>query len=571
MNSTDAPNSYLLEYIDAIEAGHIIVGHELKLMLDILVTHFSNPEIKVDFAEAHKRIRFIEEQCKHSEAPFAGKPFKLELFQKAFIESIYAFYIYDNEDAADWVRLYQEVLYLVGKKNGKTPLVSALCLAEYFCGEMGTKILCSSNDYTQADLAFTAINSMREESPSLERVTRKNMKGIYFGNPCRPKRKGKFSYQNKGEIRKISAKTNAREGRNIRVGVFDEVHELRDDIPIAPIRQGLSTQLSPLYFEITTEGFTDKGYLDTRLKEARQVLNDELYRPRWLVWLFTQDSQEEIWQNEESWVKSNPGLGVIKKRSYLRQMVAEAKTNSATRASVLAKDFNIKQSGGAAWLQEAEIINTATFDIAEFTGCWYIGGADFAETTDLCAFKMLFLKPGDPMVYLWSQYWIPELKLTDSPDDADYEQWAKEGYLKIVKRNSVDSSMVADWQHAMYEEYGVKPFRVGYDNRFAKDYVRRHDELFGEGLTINVPQDAKCLNNPMRRLETDLRGKLVNYNNRRGDFWCFRNTGILTDKIERIQPCKLETTKRIDGAAAALDCYAVLDWHKSEFVAKIGG
>jgi phage terminase large subunit-like protein len=133
-------HSWLLEYIDKCKSKEIIIGRELMRMLNILLTHFDDPNIKVDLTEAHKRIKFIETQCKHSEAPYAGKPFILMLFQKAFIESIYAFYIYD-EELQEWLRKYQEILFLVARKNGKTPLISALCLAEFFCGEMGTKIL----------------------------------------------------------------------------------------------------------------------------------------------------------------------------------------------------------------------------------------------------------------------------------------------------------------------------------------------------------------------------------------------------------------------------------------------
>ena len=55
----------------------------------------------MDFSDAHKRIKFIETKCRHSEAPF-GKPFVLELFQKAFIEAIYSFKIYDDE-LGHWV------------------------------------------------------------------------------------------------------------------------------------------------------------------------------------------------------------------------------------------------------------------------------------------------------------------------------------------------------------------------------------------------------------------------------------------------------------------------------------
>ena len=42
---------------------------------------------------------------------------------------------------------------------------------------------------------------------------------------------------------------------------------------------------------------------------------------RWLIWIYTQDNEQEIWQNEESWYKSNPGLGKIKKWSFLRRMI----------------------------------------------------------------------------------------------------------------------------------------------------------------------------------------------------------------------------------------------------------
>ena len=290
-------------------------------------------------------------------------------------------------------------LYLAGKRmtvTHNTPLIGAMCLSEWFCGDMGLKILCSSNDYEQADLMFQAINNMREESPSLERVTRKNIKGIYFGNPRKPKKKGKFSYQNKGSIRKISAKTGAKEGRNIGVGAVDEVHELQDNSSIMPIRQALSTQDEPLYLELTTDGFVNDGYLDERLSDARKVLKRDMDRRRWRIWLFTQDNEQEIWQDEKSWYKSNPGLGVIKKWSFLRQMVEEAKTSKKTRAFVLAKDFNIKQNNAAAWLSAEQIENEETFDLGEFRNGFAIGAVDLSKSGDLTNARIMLMKKDSP-------------------------------------------------------------------------------------------------------------------------------------------------------------------------------
>lgn len=568
----------LTEYMSKCKSGEIIIGNELMMMLDILKGYLISPnslfdtfhsEIKFDTSESDIRIKFIENECKHYEAPFAGKPFILTLRQKAFIESFYSFKIFD-EEINRWVRLFQEYLLLIGRKCGKTPLVAAMDLAEWFCGEMGTRILCSSNDYEQAAIMFDAINAMREESPRLERVTRKNVKGIFFGNPKNKKKKGKFSYQNKGHIKKISAKTGAKEGKNIKVGSVDEVHELKDNSSIMPIRQALSTQDEPIYGELTTEGFTRDGYLDERLKEARKVLKGELDRPRWLIWMHTQDSEEEIWRDESSWVKSNPDLGVIKKWSFLRQMVAEAKESSATRAFVLAKDFNLPQSASSAWLQQSQIINLETFDLKDFVGSFYISGNDFAETTDLCASTILLKKPNDKKTYLHTRYWIPDSKLETSPDDVDYRQWEKEGWLTIVPGNVVESSMIADWHFALLEEYDLKPFKSGFDNRFAKDFQNRYLDLFGEKITVNIPQDFKVLNNPMRTLEADMRDKLVNYQNNPVCYWCFCNTGIVLDKLGRIMPTKMDSTKRIDGTASKIIAYATLEWYRSEFMALVG-
>jgi len=568
---------YLTEYMARCESGEILIGQELMQMLSIMAGYLERPdalydtfqsEIIFDTADSHKRIKFIEKECKHYEAPFAGKPFILTLRQKAFIEAFYSFEIFDKE-INKWVRLYQEYLMLIARKCGKSPLVAAMDLAEWFCGEMGTKILCASNDYAQADIMFQAINAMREESPSLAKVTRKNIKGIFFGNPKQKKKKGKFSSQNKGCITKISAKTGAKEGKNIKVGSVDEVHEMKDNSLVMPIRQALSTQDEPIYGEITTEGFVRDGYLDERLKEARKVLKGELERPRWLIWLHTQDSEEEIWRDEKTWVKSNPDLGVIKKWSFLRQMVEEAKTSSATRAFVLAKDFNLPQSASTAWLPQSYIVNVETFDLKDFTGAFYISGNDFAETTDLCASTILLKKPGDKKTYFHTHYWIPESKLEMSPDDVDYRQWEREGWLTIVDGNSVDSSLVAEWHYELLKEYDLKPFKSGYDNRFAKDFQNKYLEIFGDKITVNIPQDFKVINNPMRTLEADMRDKLVIYQNNPVCRWCFCNTGIALDKLGRIMPAKMETSKRIDGTVAKIIAYATLEWHRSEFMSLI--
>ena len=578
-------NSYIIEYYNLIKNGECIVGRELLLQLETLVKEIRDPiyqninNIIVDFTESEKRIKFIQDKCKHFEAPHAGKPFILEIWQKAFVEAIFAIKIYD-EELEKYIRKYRDILFLVGRKNGKTPLISAINLSEWFCGPTGLKILCASNDDNQADLMFQAINAMREESPSLEKVTKKNNKGIFFGNPKQKKKKGKFSAQNKGSIRKLSAKTGAKEGRNIGIGAVDEVFEMKDDTTVMPIRQALSTQDEPLYFELTTEGFTMDGYLDQRLKDARQVLNGELHRPRWLIWLYTQDSESEVWQDEKMWLKSNPGLGVIKKWSFLRDMIEESKTSNSKRAFVLAKDFNIKQNTGTAWLQEGDIINTNKFELERFKGWYYIGGVDLSETTDLTSARAMFIEPNTMEKYTITMYFVPESKADEkislendtNREKKNYREWAKKGMVTIIPGTEVDQSYVVKWFYKLYEDYGMLPYKVGYDNWHAKDFIKMMDQYFGEEITERISMDKKVLSNPMRIVEADLKAKKLIYNNdiveeNEMDIWCLRNTAIKVDDLGQIMPVKVrQSFNRIDGALSFIICQATYSMYKSDYL-----
>ena len=568
--------SWIHIYWQKICAGEIVVCRRIKQNMQRLLADFENPEVHIDLADSDKRIRFIQNECKLYEAPFAGKPFRLELFQKAIIESIYAIKVWSDE-AGRYIRKYHDVLLMFGRKNGKTPLASAISLSEFICGEMGTKILFGSNDYDQADLAFQAADAMREESPRIERCTRRNNKGIYFGNPKHKKKKGKFSYQNKGNIRKISARGKNKEGRNIKVGVVDEVHEMQDNSLVAPIRQALSTQEEPLYFEITTEGFTDDGYLDQRLAEAEKVLDGEIDRPDWVIWWFCQDSEEEVWQDESSWVKSNPGLGAIKKWSYLRKQVDEARTNSSTRAFVLSKDFNIKQNSAVAWLDIGDIDNQAVIDLSLLRGQLALGGVDLAETTDLCSAR-LFIETPEPVNgyrrFTFGMYFIPEAKADETlednnlnPERKNYREWEKQGLVTICPGAEVDDDMVVDWYVGIYKEFGIIPYKVGFDNWHSKAFKNRFAEVFGEDVLERVGMDFMSLSGPMRALESDLKRKALNYNNNEMDHWCLRNTAVKTNNIGLIMPVKKYGTSknRIDGALSNIICYAVLGRFRSEY------
>ena len=84
------------------------------------------------------------------------------------------------------------------------------------------------------------------------------------------------------------------------------------------------------------------GYLDEELKKARSVIYredpEDPAADRLLPWLYTQDSEQEIWRGNRQnrlWMKSNPTLGIVKKWEYLEQQIALARKSKADRIFVL--------------------------------------------------------------------------------------------------------------------------------------------------------------------------------------------------------------------------------------------
>ena len=566
--------SYIRAYWQDICEGRATVGYFVKRQMELLIADLENPNLKIDFDESEKRISFIEKECRHSEAPFAGKPFILMAWQKAVIEAIFAIKIF-NEETQTYVRKYQEVLLVVARKNGKTPLAAAIALSEWCCGEMGTKILYGSNDYDQADLLFMATDAMREASPKLARCTRRNQKGIFFGNIKQKNHVGKFTSQNKGSIRKISARTGAKEGRNIKIGVVDEIHELKDDSLIMPIKQALSTQAESLYIELTTEGFTVDGYLDERLKLAASVLDGEIDKTNFLIFWYAQDNEQEIWRAEQSWLKSNPSLGVVKKWNFLRGMVEDAKLSASTRAFVLAKDFNIKQNSSAAWLTEDVITNKNFFDAESLRGQYYIGGFDFSETTDLTAAVALFVNPNTHEKHALSMYFVPETKaealLEDNPlnpERKNYVEWARRGLVTICPGTEVDPDAVISWFVGLLKNYSCRPVRIGFDNWHARGIKDGLAAVFGSDILEKIGMDFMSLNGAMSSLESDLTLKKLNYGDNEITRWCLRNTALKLNSIGLKMPVKKfgSPKNRIDGAVALMIAYATLSRFRSDYI-----
>lgn len=543
--------SYLLEYREAIRRGEIYAGVELITELDNLIADLDDPQYRYDTAKAELYISFIENCVKLTKSPFYGKPFKLMLWEKALIEVAYSFKI-KSIDTGEWVDRFTEILLLITRKGGKTELIAALEFAEMILGRHGSDIVCSGTNDNIASLCYDAIDTMRLLVDPDSKDTWKNQKGI----KC---------FVNNNKIFKLSESTRGKEGRNIDWAGIDEIHELQDDGIYKPIQQSTSTKPDFKIFMFSSEGFTNDGFLDAKLKEYRKIIFGQdrtESAKRKLPWLYTQDSEAEVWETNEQginpvWQKSNPSIGVVKTWSYLRDRVDEARSSKADRMFVLSKDFNFKVSNSTAWLDKSDYDYEAVFNIEDFRGCMAaIGAVDLSETTDTTNAKIMLRRAGDNKKYILSHYWIPESKLETADDKtagAKYHEWAQKGLVTICEGNDNNLSLVADWFYELQQKYGIRVLKCGYDQRFKDEWLKRM-EYYGwvdkEDL-IMINQSPQVLHTANCQVEADLKDRLLVGLNEM-DKWCFSNAALKVDNYGKSLVVKIDGQKarKIDGAVA---------------------
>lgn len=554
-------SNYLQEYWGMIQNKEIVVGYWIKKAVKNLIKDLNDPQYIYDTTEAHKRIRFQETLCLQSKAPYYMKPLKLLPWQKAWWEAVYSFKMADTG-----LRRFTEGLLEVARKNGKSTMFAGDGNTDLFLGEGGTDICCASNDDRQAKLIWLEIGGMRQRLDPKKTITSQNLTEI--------KNKEKNI-----TIFRLSSKTQNKDGFNISKTYLDESHDIAEENGQSEIAEacwrGMSSKDEPLFLNCTTQGFNRDCYLDHKIQYAKKVINGEIDDIHFIAFLYEQDSEQEIWQDESSWEKSNPSIRYgVKKVAKLRRDVEAAKHDKATRIHLLTKDFNIPQSNAQSWLMlEDYDYPQEIYDLEEFRGALILGAVDLAATTDLASAKILLMKPNDKTKYIYSHYWIPESKLENSNDieaGANYAQWARDRLLTIHDGNEIDISKIADWFFQLYKEYGLRPYKIGYDQRYSKDFLSRCEEY---SFDTEMLAQGRALSNAMKLTEADLKSQYINYKGNPIDKWCLANCCCAVDGVGNIQPVKIpgQPSKRIDGALTFIMLYETYRRFKTDFITMIGG
>ena len=378
---------------------------------------------------------------------------------------------------------------------------------------------------------------------------------------------------NDGVYKPLASNVDSLDGKNVHGVLMDEIHQWKNGKALYDIMaDGITAREQPLIFITSTAGTVREDLYDMKYDEANDIINgysDEagIKDDRFIAFIYEIDKRSE-WTDEKCWKKANPGLGTIKNLDTLRHKVNKAKTNNMLVKNLVCKEFNIRETSSEAWLTFEHLDNRELFEISKLKPKYGIGGCDLSSTTDLTAAKVLFMLPNDPKIYVTQMYWLPEdlLEKRTAEDKIPYDIWHEQGLLRTTPGNKVHYKYVTEWFVEMRELHNIYLPWIGYDSWSANYWVEEMYAEFGKDAMIPVIQGKKTLSGPMRSLGADLESNLIVYNNNPIDKWCLSNTSVDVDKNDNIQPAKgNQQRKRIDGTAALLNAYVVLQDKKQDY------
>lgn len=506
-----------------------------------------------DETKGKRPIEFIEKFCKHSKGKWAGKPVRLLLFQKAFIEALYGFV-----DSETGMRKYKKGALFVGRKNGKSTLDSGLCnFMLTKDGEGGAEIYSVATKRDQSKVVWEECKRMIKKSPELDKRIRCLVGGIYYD-------------KTESFIKALASDSNSLDGLNAHFVVADELHAWRDKNLLDVMYDSMSAREQPMLLETSTMGIIRESVFDNEYEYFSEILKgyegqSEIKDETVLPVIYELDSPEE-WQDEKKWYKANPALGTIKNIKDLRDKVNRAKQNPIELTNLLCKDFNIRQNDQNSWLTFEMANNEETYNIEELEDNYAIGGVDLSSTSDLTCATLVIFK--NDKKYVLQQYFLAkdrlEFKIKD--DKIPYGEWEKRGLVTICEGAKVNYTDVTNWFLRMKDDHEIVPLWIGYDPWNTNYWI---DEMKSYGFKMEeVRQGPKTMSNPMKLLKADLIEKKVNYNNNPVLKWCLCNTAVKEDDNENVRPVKGKHTRaRIDGAVSLIIAYCVLQDRMSEYMA----
>lgn len=561
-----AGDNWIYKYYQGIKNGAYNVSRWIRLVYAYIIDGLGAKEFFFDAKKANDAVEWIESHCFHTEGPLAPGPVRLEVWQKAFISSIYG--LVDSEGK----RQFREIVLVVGRKNGKTKLAASIGKYEFqIAGGYGSRVFCIAPKLDQADLVYNDIWQMTtldpdyiEQKEILDERDEHN-KRIKDNSMLPRHRQSDLAIPGiNATVKKIAFSAKKSDGFNPSLCICDEIAAWPGDQGLKQyevMKSGMGARPEAILLSCTTSGYINDGIYDEMIKRSTRFLLGDSKEKKLLPFLYMIDDPDK-WNDINELEKSNPNLGVSVPVNYMVEEIAVAEGSLSKRREFICKYANLKQNASVAWIP-AELVEAASGEqlrLEDFRECYCVAGVDLSRTTDLSACVAVIEKGGD--LYVFAQFFLPSerIQILTETDGVPYGVYAQRGLLTLSGDNFVDYHDCYRWFTDLIEKYHIYPLKVGYD-RYSAQYLVQDLEAYGfhmddvfQGFNLwpviqemeGLIRDGRIHIGDNDLLKSHLLNSAIKHDNERG-----------RGKLVKINP-----TWHIDGTAALLDALTVRQkWH----------
>lgn len=545
--------NWLYEYYQKINDGSIIAGRWARDLYARLIAGIEAKEYALDLGKANRAITFIERFCHHHEGVLAPGRIVLELWQKALITAIFGIV---DEDGA---RHFREVFIVIGRKNGKTLLASAIAnYCAFADGEYGGRVYFSAPKLEQASICFDATYQTIITEPTLSERAKKRRSDIYIES-------------SNTTLKPIAFNAKKSDGLNISLGVCDEIASWQGETGLRfydVLKSSQGSRRQPLLLSISTAGFINDGVYDELMKRATRWLQGESKESRFLPVLYMIDDPGR-WDDISELTKANPNIGVSVKVDYFLEEIEVARGSFSRMSEFLAKYCNIKQNASSAWLR-AEDVRQCCGDpltLSALSNNYAVAGVDLSQTTDLTAASVIVEKDG--VLNVVTQFFMPSERIEElsAIDGIPYTKYVRAGILTPSGDHFVDYHDVYRWFTELIDVYKIYVLMVGYD-KWSSQYLIKDLQAFG--FRVDDVRQGYNLTPVIREADGLIKEHRLNI----GDNDLLKihllNMALkLETDTGRVKPVKISPTEHIDGAMSVIDALTVRQKYYEEYGAQL--
>ena len=563
-------DNWILTYYQGINNGTYLVGQWIRLIYEYIIKGLQEKQFFFDGAKAKRAIDWIEGHCFHTEGPLAPQNLTLEVWQKAMISAIFG--ILDK----DGNRQFREVLLVVGRKNGKSLLASAI--GNYIFredGGYGARVFCIAPKFDQADIIYSCIWQMIQLDPEWQALKEtlderdEHNKRVHDASMLAKHRQTDLAIPGTNStVKKIAFNSKSSDGFNPSLTICDEIAAWPGDKGLKQyevMKSGMGARPEGLLLSCTTSGYENDSIYDEMIKRSTRFLLGDSKETRLLPLIYMVDDLDK-WNDINELRKSNPNLGVSVSYDYMLEEIAVAEGSLSKRSEFLTKYCCVKQNSSLAWLP-TKLVENAGGDplrMEDFRETYAVAGLDLSQSRDLTSACVIIEK--NEQLYVFSHFWLPAERIDEATqrDGLPYNIYIQRGLLSLSGDNYIDYNDCYEWFHDLVEKYHIYPLITGYD-RYSAQYLIQQmkaagfkvDDVFqGENLygviqeTQGILEDGRIHIGDNDLLKVHLLNCAIKMSTERG----------------RGKLVKLSPSLHIDGAAALLDAMTI----RQKYYAELG-